>query len=73
MFNLKFTRQDLVTFALGAVAVIAPLLGNALATRDWSNLDDIGKWALATVSGIGAALLRYLVTYLFQRPNPPNP
>ena len=62
MMRLNFTRSDLVTFALGALAAALVPLGAALAQLDNDPVTDYGTWAMGLLTGIGAALGRYLVT-----------
>ena len=59
---MKFTRSDAVTFALGALAAVLVPLGAALAQLDGDPVTDYGTWAMGLLTGIGAALGRYLAT-----------
>ena len=60
--RLSFTRSDLATFALGALAAVLVPLGTALAQLDNDPITDYGTWAMGLLTGIGAALGRYLAT-----------
>ena len=60
--KLQFTRSDLVTFALGALAAVLVPLSAALAQLDNDPVTDYSTWAMGLLTGIGAALGRYLVT-----------
>ena len=60
--RLSFTRSDLATFALGALAAVLVPLGTALAQLDNDPVTDYGTWAMGLLTGIGAALGRYLAT-----------
>ena len=59
---MSFTRSDLVTFLLGALAAVLVPLGTALAQLDNDPITDYGTWAMGLLTGIGAALGRYLAT-----------
>ena len=59
---MTFTRSDLVTFLLGALAAALVPLGAALAQLDSDPVTDYGTWAMGLATGIVAALGRYLVT-----------
>ncbi len=61
--ELKFTKQDVLTFVIGAVAGVAWVVGDALIDST-SLFDDTGKWFTALGIGITAALGRWIVTYL---------
>ena len=60
--RLSFTRSDLATFALGALAAALVPLGAALAQLDSDPVTDYSTWAMGLLTGIGAALGRYLAT-----------
>ena len=60
--KLQFTRSDLMTFALGALAAVLVPLSVALAQLDNDPITDYGTWAMGLLTGIGAALGRYLAT-----------
>ena len=59
---MSFTRSDLITFALGALAAVLVPLGTALAQLDSDPVTDYSTWAMGLLTGIGAALGRYLAT-----------
>ena len=60
--KLQFTRSDLVTFLLGALAAALVPLGASLAQLDSDPVTDYSTWAMGLATGIVAALGRYLVT-----------
>ena len=60
--RLSFTRSDLMTFVLGALAAVLVPLGAALAQLDNDPVTDYSTWAMGLLTGIGAALGRYLAT-----------
>ena len=60
--RLSFTRSDLATFALGALAAALVPLGAALAQLDSDPVTDYSTWAMGLLTGTGAALGRYLAT-----------
>jgi hypothetical protein len=61
---MKFTRSDLVTFALGALAAVALTAAQALSTLDEDPITDWQQWGVSLGAGLLAALGRYLVTAL---------
>lgn len=64
---LAFTRQDLVTFAVGLGAALALTLGEALVQLDSGVVEDWGLWARNLGVGFASAAGRYLLTELTQR------
>ena len=59
---MVFTRQDIITFALGAVAAVGITLGEMLVQLDGEPVTDWNEWGLKLGSGLGVSLGRYLVT-----------
>lgn len=64
---MKLTKQDLLTFALGALAAAAYPLGEALMRFSEEPIDDWGKWLGGLAAGIVAALMRYVATRAGQK------
>ncbi len=61
---MRFTRQDLITFGLGALVAAAVVLGEALIKLEEEPITNISRWAVVVGVAIGTALLRYLTTRL---------
>jgi hypothetical protein len=62
---LAFTRQDLVTFAVGLGVALAVTLGEALVNAD--TVEDWTTWARNLGIGFATAAGRYMLTEISQR------
>lgn len=64
---MKFTKQDALTFAIGAVAAVGLELGLRLSSLNADGADgptDLQAFGVSLGVGLLAALGRYLATYL---------
>lgn len=61
---MRFTKQDAITFGLGALAVAAVVFGEALIKLEAEPITNISKWAVALGIAELAAFGRYIVTRL---------
>jgi len=59
---MAFTKQDLITFALGAVITAVVILGEALVKLDGSPVVNWSQWGWWLLIGELTGLGRYLVT-----------
>lgn len=64
--KMKLTKQDIITFALGAVGAAAAVIGQSF-PASFETLEDLQTWGTALVAGLAAALFRYVATYLVER------
>ena len=62
---MKLTKQDLLTFVFGLASAALVVLAEAVAT--WDTDTDLRLWGTALGSGLIAAGMRYIATYLAQR------
>jgi len=59
---MAFTKQDLITFALGAVITTVVILGEALVKLDGSPVVNWNQWGWGLLIGELTGLGRYIVT-----------
>jgi hypothetical protein len=64
---VTFTKQDAVTFLLGLGAAVLVVVAEALLQPEGLFV-DAGAWLRALAIGVLAAVGRYLVTRLAERP-----
>ena len=63
---MTFTKQDALTFIIGAGAAVAMRISEALIQLEDNSITDWEAWGVSLGIGIGAALGRYVFTYLPQ-------
>jgi hypothetical protein len=61
---MKFTKQDAITFVLGALAAAAMVFVEAVSRTETEPISNFEDWVLKLGVGMAAALGRYVVTYL---------
>lgn len=61
---MRFTKQDAVTFGLGALAAAGLVLGEALIEFSEETFTNLTTWLRGLAAGMLTALGRYLVTSL---------
>lgn len=62
---MTFTKQDAITFLIGAGVALLITIGEALITLDQAT--ELSVWTRNLLIGLGGALGRYLVTELARR------
>lgn len=59
---MRFTKQDAITFGLGALAVAAVVFGEALVKLETEPITNIKDWAVVLGIAEVAAFGRYIIT-----------
>lgn len=59
---MTFSRSDLTTFAIGALAAVVITVAQALVQLESDPVTDWGTWGASLGTGILAALGRYVLT-----------
>lgn len=61
---MQFSKQDVVTFALGLLVAVAVVLGEAALKLEADPTADLGLWARNLLAAVLVSTCRYLVTRL---------